>query len=434
MAVELTNWAGNFVYGAERVHRPGSVEGVRAVVAGLASGGARGGGLARLKALGTRHSFNHVADSEGGDLISVDRLNRVLSLDRERGRVTIEGGVRYGELCRYLAAEGLAVANLASLPHISVAGAAATATHGSGDANPNLAAAVAGLEIVTASGAPVTLTREADGDALAGAVVGLGALGIVTKLTLEVVPAFTVRQDVYRNLPLETLEANFDAVTGGGYSVSLFTDWAAPRFTQVWRKRRVDSPEDAAAPAEPEWFGAALAARDLHPIEEISAENCTPQCGVPGPSHERLPHFRLEYTPSSGAELQTEYLIPRQHALPALRAVAALGETIAPLLWVSEVRTVAADDLWLSPCYRQACVAIHFTWKPDGPGVSALLPALDERLAPFDARPHWGKLFATPPERIAALYPRLSDFRALAARLDPGGTFRNAFLDDCVLG
>jgi xylitol oxidase len=289
------------------------------------------------------------------------------------------------------------------------------------------------LELVTGNGALVTLSRENDGDTFAGAVVGLGALGVVTSLTLRVEPTFGVRQDVYENLPLARLENEFDAVTSGGYSVSLFTDWRAPRFTQVWRKRRVGA-EEVNTPAEPEWHGATLAACDLHPIAGISAENCTPQRGVSGPWHERLPHFRWQFTPSSGEELQSEYFVPRKYAFDALHAVAGLGERIAPLLQVSEVRTVAADDLWLSPCYRQGCVAVHFTWVQDWPAVRALLPVLEERLAPFDARPHWGKLSTTPPERLQTLFPRLPDFQALARRSDPDGKFRNAFLDTYVLG
>jgi xylitol oxidase len=345
----------------------------------------------------------------------------------------VEGGVRYGELCRAIHREGFALHNLASLPHISVAGACATATHGSGDRNGGLATAVAAIEFVTAAGDVVSLSRERDGDRFRGAVVGLGALGVVSRLTLDVVPAFDLRQDVYEDLPLETAEAHFDEITSAAYSVSLFTDWQAPRFTQVWLKRAVTG-DGAATDAVPEFFGATLAARDLHPIAAMPAVNCTRQCGVPGPWHERLPHFRLEYTPSSGEELQSEYLVPRPHARAALRAVAGMGRELAPLLQISEVRTIAADDLWMSPFYEQEGVGIHFTWVRDGPAVRALLPRIEAALAPFDARPHWGKLFTTPPERLRRLYPRLPDFRDLLADVDPRGAFRNGFLDTCVFG
>jgi FAD/FMN-containing dehydrogenases len=417
----MQNWAGNYRYAATALHRPETVAEVQEIVAGSAGA---------VRALGSRHSFNGVADTTGA-LISQERLDRVLEIAPERRTVTVEGGARYGTLARRLHAEGFALPNLASLPHISVAGAVATATHGSGNDNACLAAPVRALEFVAADGSLVSLDRERDGDAFRGAVVSLGGLGIVTRLTLDVVPTFAVRQDVYENLSFAALEENFDAVTGGAYSVSLFTDWAEPRFYQAWLKSRVE-PDAVASAAPADFFGAVRAERDLHPIPEVSAENCTPQRGIPGPWHERLPHFRLEFTPSRGEELQSEYLLPRENALPALRAVYALGKQIAPLLLTSEVRTVAADDLWLSPFCGRASVAFHFTWKPDWPAVRSLLPALEEALTPFDARPHWGKLAQIPPVRLRALYPRLSDFGELLRTYDPRGRFRNAFLDSLL--
>ena len=417
MAEDLQNWAGNYTYKAARLHRPETREQLQEVVRRCRT----------VKALGTRHSFNHIADT-AEDLVSLAHLNQVRALDRERRTVTVEAGVRYGDLARFLHREGFALHNLASLPHISVAGACATATHGSGDGNANLASAVRALEMVTADGELATLSRAQDGETFLGAVVGLGGLGVVTQLTLDVEPAFVVRQDVYENLTLAQLEENFDAVTSSAYSVSLFTDWRNARFNQVWRKRRVTSDADEGL-AEPEWFGATRATRALHPIGEISPENCTDQMGVPGPWHERLPHFRLEYTPSSGEELQTEYLLPRLNALAALRAVDGLREQVAPVLQISEVRTVAADDLWLSPCYRQACVAIHFTWKKDWAAVRNVLPLLEEQLAPLGGRPHWGKLFTLPPARLQPLYEKLPDFQQLLRAYDPHGKFRNAFLN-----
>jgi xylitol oxidase len=261
-------------------------------------------------------------------------------------------------------------------------------------------------------------------------VVGLGALGIVTKLTLNIEPAFTVRQDVYENLPFANVREHFEEIVSSGYSVSLFTDWQGARFNQVWRKRRVRAHDPASSSAaDPEWFGARLADGPRHPLAGMSAENCTPQEGIAGPWHERLPHFRLEYTPSSGEELQSEYLLPRAHTVAALHAVHDVREYVAPPLQISEVRTVAADDLWMSPCYRQPCVALHFTWKKDWPAVQHVLPILEDQLAPFEARPHWGKLFTMAPARLAALYPRLPDFQRLLGRHDPEGKFRNAFVD-----
>ncbi len=412
----LTNWAGNYTYRAARWHRPDNLAELRALVRGCR----------KLRAAGTRHSFNALPDSTE-DLVSLERMAPLMAIDRERQEVTVGAAVRYGELVRALYAAGYALPNLASLPHISVAGACATATHGSGDHNGNLATAVTALELVTADGEVVRLARAADGETFLGAVVGLGGLGVVTQLTLALEPAFDVRQDLYEGLALDQLEDHFDAVLGSAYSVSLFSDWRAARFNQVWVKRRVSAGEAYTPP--PTLFGATLATGPLHPLPGASPINCTEQMGAPGPWHERLPHFRLEFTPSSGEELQTEYLVPRRHAVAALGALAGLRAQIAPLLQVAEIRTVAADLLWLSPCYGQAGVGLHFTWLKDWPAVSRLLPVIEAALAPFEARPHWGKLFTLPPERLQPLYARLPDFRRLLAQFDPAGKFRNDFLD-----
>ncbi len=415
------NWAGNYTYSAARWHRPETVEQVQELVARCR----------KLKVLGTRHSFNGIADSTE-DLLSLEHFDHVVASDRERRTVTVEAGVRYGQLCRHLHREGYALHNLASLPHISVAGACATATHGSGDSHGNLATAVSAMEIVTADGEVLVLSREQHGQQFQGAVIGLGGLGVVTKLTLDISPTFAMRQDVYENLPLAQLEEHFDEIVSSAYSVSLFTDWRSASFNQVWLKRRVG--DGASLELAPEWFGATPATSPRHPIAGLSAVNCTEQMGIPGPWQERLPHFRMDYTPSSGEELQSEYLVPRQHACAALRAIGRLGEHVAPLLQISEVRTIAADTLWMSPCYQQACVAIHFTWKKDWPAVRKLLPRIEEQLAPLDARPHWGKLFTMPPTRLRSLYEKLPDFQQLLRQYDPQGKFRNAFLDAYIFG
>ena len=421
MIQNLSNWAGNYTYRATRLHQPQTIEQIQDLVSHSH----------KLKALGSRHSFNDIADTPE-DLISLEHFDQVVALDRQRRTVKVEAGIRYGELCQWLHREGFAIHNLASLPHISVAGACATATHGSGDQHGNLATAVTAIELVTANGEIVVFSREHQPEQFPGTVVTLGGLGIVTKLTLEIQPTFDMRQDLYQDLPLSQLEAHFDEIVSSAYSVSLFTDWQAASFNQVWLKRRMarESPFEL----EPELFGATLATRDLHPIGHLSAVNCTKQMGVPGPWHERLPHFRMDFTPSSGEELQAEYLIPRQHALMALHAIDQLKESIAPLLQISEVRTIAADDLWMSPCYQQACVAIHFTWKKDWEAVRKILPSIEERLAPFNARPHWGKLFTMHPEQVHALYEKLPDFRALLRQYDPDGKFHNIFLDKYIFG
>lgn len=413
---EERNWAGNFKFSAAELFEPEHVEQLQEWVASRQ----------HVRALGTRHSFNRIADTDGS-LVSLGKMNRVLELDRANGTVTVEGGIRYGELAAYLYENGYALHNLASLPHITIAGACATGTHGSGDRNGNLATVVRSMEIVTASGEKVRFVRgeqpEAD-----GAIVGLGALGIVSKLTLDMMPSFDIGQQLYENLPLARLESGFDDVYSSAYSVSLFTDWSSDRFNQVWLKQLADADYDATRAGD-EFHGATKAAVKLHPVPGISAEPCSEQLGRPGPWHERLPHFRMEFTPSAGEELQSEYFVPRKHAYAALEAIHKLREHIAPLLYISEVRTIAADQLWMSPSYGRDSVGIHFTWKPLGEAVERVLPLIEAALEPYEARPHWGKVFTMAPERVKSLYEKRQDFLELAAKCDPQGKFRNAYLD-----
>jgi xylitol oxidase len=406
MTGTLRNWAGNIAYAARTVHTPASVGELQAVV--RASD--------KVRALGSRHSFNRIADTDG-DLISMRKLNRVVRLDATARTVTVEGGITYGELCPWLHAQGFALHNLASLPHISVVGAVTTATHGSGNGNRNLAGAVAGLEIVTASGEVVSLRRgDADFD---GAVVGLGALGVVSSITLDIEPAFEVRQDVFVDLPLAALVENFEAISSSAYSVSGFTTWRGDSVDMVWLKNR------AGALPPRELFGARPADRPIHPIASIDPTPCTPQMGVPGPWYDRLPHFRMEFTPSVGAELQSEYFVPRTGAAAALTALHKVQDQFAGPLMVSEIRTQAADELWLSMNYRRPSVSFHFTWHPDWDAVRKVLPVIETALAPFGVRPHWGKLFTMAPADIQSRYPRLGDFRDLVRRYDPKGKFTN---------
>ena len=416
MAEGMENWARNVAFSAHTVHRPASVSEVQSLVAGAT----------KVKALGTRHSFNSIADTEI-DHVSTENLNRILDLDPDRMTVTVEGGIDYGTLNKHLYQMGYALHNLASLPHISVAGACSTATHGSGVKNGNLATAVCALEMVTSSGELLCL-NESDPDFF-GAVVNLGALGIVTSVTLRIRPAFQVRQFVSQNLPFSALEDNFDSIVSSAYSVSLFTCWNSDFIDQVWQKC---TDMDRAVPES--LFGATPATRKLHPLPDHPAEFCTEQLGVPGSWHERLAHFKMEFTPSSGEELQSEYIIPRHFAYAALSSINSVRDVIAPVLHVSEIRTAAADDIWLSSSYGRDVVCIHFTWKNMWDVVRTILPVLEEVLAPYEARPHWGKIFAMEADRVCGLYPKMDEFKALAVRLDPGGKFRNEFLDSKVFG
>ena len=409
------NWAGNYTYRAEKLHRPTTIEQVQEIVANAAS----------VHVLGSRHSFNDIADSS--ELISLENLPADVVVDHEAHTVSLGGGVKYGNLAKTLNEEGVALHTLASLPHISVAGAVATATHGSGVTCGNLGTAVAGLEIITSSGEIIKASRgDPDFD---GLVVGLGAFGAVTRITLDVQPAYEVKQRVFEGLSWKALSDHFDEITSCGYSVSIFTRWGQTN-DQVWVKSRTDEPDRV----EGDLFGAVAATVDRNPIFELDPTSCTPQLGRPGLWSDRLPHFRMGYTPSSGQEIQSEYLFPRRHALGAIEAVHALAEGMRPILLVSEIRRVAADRLWMSMNYEEDSVAIHFTWKREPDAVQEMVAQIEDALTPFEARPHWGKVFHADAAAIALLYKRHSDFVRLVERLDPRGAFRNAWLKARVLG
>jgi len=416
----ITNWAGNLTYGTTNIEYPTSVDALQQLVKEYN----------KVKVLGTRHCFNTIADSKDR-FISLRDMNKIIALDQQAQTVTVEGGIKYGELAPWLNEKGYALHNLASLPHISVAGAITTATHGSGVKNGNLSSAVEALELVKADGSIVHLSRK-DGDHFYAAVVGLGALGVITKVTLKVQPTYMMRQYVYEQLPLTQLPKNFDAIMSAGYSVSLFTDWTSDHINEVWVKGKVSG--NAATSASQDFFGARAATKNLHPIITLSAENCTEQLGVPGPWYERLPHFKMGFTPSSGKELQAEYFVPWSHAVDAIFAIQNMGKTISPHLFISEIRSIAADDLWLSPCYKQACATIHFTLKQETEAVMNLLPLIEKALEPVHAKPHWGKLFTMPAAKLTSLHPQLNDFKKIAGEYDPQGKFRNAFLERNVYG
>lgn len=413
MTEAVRNWARNVEFRAARVHRPTSLDELRRVVADAAA----------VRVLGTGHSFNRITDTDG-DLVLLADLPADVEIDAAAGTATVAAGMRLAELSARLHAAGYALANLPSLPHISLAGACTTATHGSGDRNQNLAAAIRAARLIDANGDVVELTRGVDAD-FPAAPVSLGALGVVTHLTMDVQPTFDVAQYVYQGTSLDEVIEKHEDVFASGYSVSAFTDWARGS-ADIWLKQRVDS-ADPVAPVL-NWLGGTLADRPVHPVPGMPAENCTEQLGVPGPWFERLPHFRSEFTPSNGDELQSEFFVPRERAVEAFEAMRRLGDRIAEVVLTSEIRTIAADDLWLSPAYQRDCFALHFTWHPDRAAVTPVLAAMEDALLPLGARPHWGKLFVGGPEAALATYPKAGDFRDLIHRRDPEGKFRNTFV------
>lgn len=406
-----TNWSGVHRYGAARVHEPRTRDEVRRLVAGAR----------HVRGLGNRHSFNEVADSEGGDLISLRKLPLEAVVDRERMVVTANAGATYAELAEELEQQGLALQNLASLPRVTLAGAIATGTHGSGDDNGSLATALRGVELVRPDG---TLSEVDDGDPdWEGFPVSLGYLGLVTRVTLAVQPSFTVRQHVYRDVPWDQLLGHFDEIMAG-YSTSVFMRWQ-PVVEQVWRKSIVAGPGEAVA-APGRWFGGELAPRTTS-LPVLEGSNITVRDGTPGPWWLRVPHFLPDGVAETGNEVQTEYMVSRHDAVGALSAVRTLADRIHPLLTLTELRTVAADRLWLSPMFDRPTLCIHFTWRREPEAVRALLPDIEAALEPFTPRPHWGKVFTLEGSAVRAQYPLLPRFRALVRRWDPDGVFSNDF-------
>ena len=445
MSGQPANWARNVVFGAKDLRAPSSVTELQEIV--------RGGDQVRV--LGSGHSFNRIADTTGV-LVSTSSLPPVIEILPSGSTVKVAGGVRYGELAQQLDRAGFALRNLGSLPHISVAGACATGTHGSGDANQSLAASVIALEMVTADGELARLER---GSAeFTGAVAALGGLGIVTTMELEIVPAFEVRQFVYEDIPAPAVVAHFEEIFSSGYSVSIFTDWRGGSGNRVWQKQRAEVP----GPAESGSAGSGSAGSGSGRIrigrariggarsggrrsDVVAGRPAGRRPAPPGPRYGRRERHRAAgraravaraaaalppgLHPQQREELQSEYLVPREFGVAAIEALGRIGDRIAPVLQISEIRTIAADDLWMSMAFERDAVGFHFTWIQDDAAVTPVVSSIEEALAPFAARPHWGKVFGTPPETVRGLYPRWEDFATLLRRYDPAGKFRNEFMD-----
>ncbi len=411
MLASNVNWAGNLTYSAEVILEPTTVEEVQSLVARWP----------RVGALGTRHSFTDIADTSGA-LISLAGLDPDIRIDPTTMTASVTGGTSFGLLIVGLEAQGFALHNTGSLPHISVAGGTATGTHGGGDGNGILSTAISAVELVTADGSLVTIDRSSEH--LPALAVGLGAFGIITRVTLDIEPSYLVRQDVYRNAPWETVLEHLDEVMASAYSVSLLADFASPTVMQIWLKTRLG--EDEHPTVARTLFGGTW----YDDSDEPEPRNINQRASVPGPWSERMPHFRLDRQPSNGGdELQSEYYVSREHGVQALEVLRTLGEQISPHLLISEIRTAAADSLWLSPAYERDVLCIGFTWAKHPAQVAALLPVIEEALAPFAPRQHWGKLFHFGADVIGERFPRVNDFNAVRRQYDPEGKFWNPFLE-----
>ncbi len=418
-----TNWARNVTFSADRVDRPRDVEELRRLVAASR----------HVHAVGTGHSFSPVADTRG-TLVSLSDLPPVVDVAADRTAVAVGAGMTFAQVVGELERHGLALENMGSLPHIGVGGAASTGTHGSGDGNRCLAATVRAVELVTAGGDLLTLDRS--DPRFGGSVLALGRLGVTTRLELDVVPSFEVAQTVVEGIGWDVLLEHLDEVMASAYSVSVFTllpdpgtEDAVVGAGRVWVKHRTgDVVADLAA------LGGRPLDHDVHPTPGLDPAGSTVQRGVPGRWFERLPHFSADGAPSSsGAELQSEWYVDRVHGPAAVRALLDVAAELRPVLQVVELRTVAADDLWLSPAGSGGALGLHVTWLPEPVGVARAIAVAEVALAPFGPRPHWGKVFGLFPSDVVARFPRWNDFRSLVAELDPDGVFGNDFTDQFLV-
>jgi xylitol oxidase len=405
------NWAGNITFGTARTHQPESIDSLRRLVAGSS----------HIRALGRGHSFSGVV-APAGDLLLLDGLPRTLDIDSVNSTVTVSSAMTFTDLADELQRAGFALTNMASIPDISVAGACATGTHGSGDDHSVLAASVIALRLVTADGDLIELRKDSNRSTFPGSVVTLGALGVVTQLTLNIEPTYEMSQRVHLGIPLDEIQDRVDDVFRAGYSVSVFTDWHSGH-ANVWVKQRADQPVST-------WAAGRPAPHQVHPIPGMSAQLCTEQLGAVGHWHERLVHFRPRTDMQTGDELQSEVFLPRALAARTIRALREIGHSLAPVLLIGEIRTVRADDLWLSPAYGRDSVAFHFTWKANGPEVLEALAIIEQRLKALGARPHWGKLTTLTPREVITAYERAPDFEQLTIEYDPAFKFRNDFVND----
>ena len=407
----MKNWSGNIEYRPAEIARPESISELQKVVADAS----------KVRAYGSGHSFNTLADTDG-TLIAFSEFDKNIEIDSSKMLVRVPAGVRYGEVAPKLHANGFALRNMGSLPHITVVGATSTGTHGSGVGNKNLSGSIAEIELITATGDAITL----DQSELPAARVALGSIGIIHHLTLDIVPTYDVAQTVYFDLPFVQLISNLDAILSAGYSVSVLSMWGDEFVDQVWVKSKIGTNPVL---TQNEWFGAKLATRKSNPIREADSAAATEQFGLPGPWFERLPHFKLDFTPSFGEELQTEYFIDRKDAPAALNAIYKIREELSELIMVCEMRTVAQDENWLSEAYGRETFVFHFTWRPNIPAVEKLLLKIEASLEPFKARPHWGKVFTNNAFDFSSLYPKFNSFITYRGTYDPSRKFVNKLLE-----
>ncbi len=423
---EWRNWAGDQACRPAAFERPSGTQEVAAAVRAAAAAGRT------VRVAGAEHSFTGAVLTDG-TLLSLERMSRVLDVDRASGLVRIQAGITLHDLNGVLWDHGLAVANLGDIDVQSIAGAAATGTHGTGHGLPNLSAALHSIELVTGDGSVVECNEESDPDAWRAARVGIGALGVVTEVTLRAVPAFTL-EGVDAPMPLEATLERLGELAAGSEHFELFT-FPHTGVALTRTNRRTD------APPAPRSAGRAW-------VDDILLRNHAFElaCRIGRARPSLIPRLNRAVTRASGTTrrvdrsyeifasprrvrfTEMEYAVPRADGAEAVRSVLAMiGERRLPVPFPLEVRFVARDDALLSPATgRDTCyIAVHqyrgMAWEP-------LLRATEEIMDDFGGRPHWGKRHFQSAATLASRYPDWDRFAAVRARLDPEGRFANGYL------
>lgn len=405
----LANWGGNLAFEQAEVVKPKTISELAEMVR-----------VNKVRPVGTLHSFSPIAKGEGL-LMSTANLAIKPELDSDRSVVRFGAAMRFGELALFLEQNGFALRNMGSLPHISVAGAAATGTHGSGDKNQILSSSLTSFSYLNHEGELIKVEKQ---DPLFEAFrLGLGAYGIWVEAELSIVPSFQIRQDIFLEIPWSYFLEDPSRLTSAGYSVSLFGKWGTSTISQTWVKSEVEDPR-AGVPI-------AAIAPEQNSKRELAdgvGDNLTEQGGKPGPWLHRLPHFRLDASPSAGNEIQTEYFFTRDKIAHAIEAVHSVAGKINPVLIISEIRSIAQDDAWLSPMRRGDSIALHFTWKNEPELVDIAVQELEKVLAPMEPIPHWGKVHHFTQSDLERAHPMLSKAREQFENADPSGKFSSDYL------
>jgi len=432
---EWRNWAGTATGTPARWCRPRSAEGIAAAVKDAA-----GAGLT-VRALGSGHSFTPVAATDGVAL-DLSLWTGIVAADTRTGLVTVRSGTTLRALNAALDGLGLAMANLGDIDAQTLAGALSTGTHGTGARLGGLATQVEALELILADGSLVSCSGSVRPELFAAARVGLGALGVITAVTLRCVPSFTLAADE-GPMPIEQVLEQFDSLAAGNDHFEFY--WF-PYGRQALVKRNNRAPADASSGpgAMPGWrrfvefevmenaaFGTLCRIGRAAP-RLIPALNRLSSAALSRRSYTETSH-RVFVTPRRVRFTESEYAVPRESLVGALgelrRAVPRLTD---PVMFPVEVRVAAADDIWLSTAHERetAYIAIH---QYSGLPYRAYFDRFESIVADVDGRPHWGKLHTLDAGRLGRLYPRYQDFRRVRAEVDPEGRFANSYLTQ-VLG